>query len=177
MGRILYIDSVERLAHRLVQKGHKKKMKGTKAYALCATDNVKRSKDDQINTALILLGSNIDPEENIISALNYIQKLGTMGNQTDFIYTKPLQFEAQPDFLNGALLLHTCLPLEELQRKLKQIELDMGRLRNENKNTPRIIDLDIITFNGSIADEKDIVQLPFLYDFVKQLQPEIFKWQ
>lgn len=152
-------------------------MKGTKAYALCATDNVKRSKDDQINTALILLGSNIDPEENIISALNYIQKLGTMGNQTDFIYTKPLQFETQPDFLNGALLLHTRLPLEELQRKLKQIELDMGRLRNENKNTPRIIDLDIITFNGSIADEKDIVQLPFLYDFVKQLQPEIFKWQ
>ncbi|MGE8379199.1 MAG: 2-amino-4-hydroxy-6-hydroxymethyldihydropteridine diphosphokinase [Sphingobacterium sp.] len=152
-------------------------MNETKAYTLCATDNVKRSKDNQINTALILLGSNIDPEENITIALNYIQKLGTMGNQTDFIYTKPLQFETQPDFLNGALLLHTCLPLDGLQSELKQIELDMGRLRSENKNAPRIIDLDVITFNGSIADEKDIVQLPFLYDFVKQLQPEIFKWQ
>jgi len=152
-------------------------MKGTKAYELCTTDNIERSKDNQINTALILLGSNIDPEENITRALKYIPKLGMVGNRTDFIYTKPLQFEAQPDFLNGALLLHTGLPLEGLHRELKQIELDMGRLRNDNKNAPRIIDLDIITFNGSIADEKDIVQLPFLYDFVKQLQPEIFKWQ
>ncbi|MND59272.1 2-amino-4-hydroxy-6-hydroxymethyldihydropteridine pyrophosphokinase [compost metagenome] len=177
MGRILYIDGVERLARRLVQKGHKKKMKGMKAYALSAMDKVKISKDNQINTALILLGSNINPEENITIALNYIQKLGTMGNQTDFIYTKPLQFEAQPNFLNGALLLHTGLALDGLHSELKQIELDMGRHRSESKNAPRIIDLDVITFNGSIADEKDIVQLPFLYDFVKQLQPEIFKWQ
>ncbi|MFU1856888.1 2-amino-4-hydroxy-6-hydroxymethyldihydropteridine diphosphokinase [Sphingobacterium sp. NGMCC 1.201703] len=152
-------------------------MEGTKACALCATDNANRSNDKQTNTALILLGSNIDSEKNITKALSYIQELGKIGNQTDFIYTKPLQYEDQPDFLNGALLLQTCLSFDELYSELKQIELDMGRLRSKNKNAPRIIDLDVITFNGSIADEKDIVQLPFLYDFVKQLQPEIFKWR
>ena len=152
-------------------------MEGTKAYALCATDNAMKSNDKQTNTALVLLGSNIDSEKNITKALGYIQELGKIGNQTDFIYTKPLQYEDQPDFLNGALLLQTCLSFDELYSELKQIELDMGRLRSKNKNAPRIIDLDIITFNGSIADEKDIVQLPFLYDFVKQLQPEIFKWR
>ncbi|OOG20251.1 2-amino-4-hydroxy-6-hydroxymethyldihydropteridine diphosphokinase [Sphingobacterium sp. CZ-UAM] len=144
---------------------------------MCATDNANRSNDKQTNTALILLGSNIDSEKNITKALSYIQELGKIGNQTDFIYTKPLQYEDQPDFLNGALLLQTCLSFDELYSELKQIELDMGRLRSKNKNAPRIIDLDVITFNGSIADEKDIVQLPFLYDFVKQLQPEIFKWR
>ncbi|MDF2515989.1 MAG: 2-amino-4-hydroxy-6-hydroxymethyldihydropteridine diphosphokinase [Sphingobacterium sp.] len=152
-------------------------MEGTKAYALCTTDNAKRSNDKQTNTALILLGSNIDSEKNITKALGYIQELGKIGNQTDFIYTKPLQYEDQPDFLNGALLLLTCLSFDELYSELKQIELDMGRLKSKYKNAPRIIDLDVITFNGSIADEKDIVQLPFLYDFVKQLQPEIFKWR
>ncbi len=152
-------------------------MKGTKADIFCATGNKQITHTNQINTALILLGSNIDPEKNIADALNAIQKLGRMGKQTAFIYTKPLQFETQPDFLNGALLLYTYLPLFDLQAELEQIELEMGRMKDINKHVPRIIDLDVITFNGSIADEKDIVQLPFLYDFVKQLQPEIFKWQ
>ena len=50
----------------------------------------------------------------------------------------------------------------------------MGRVRSENKNAPRVIDLDVITFNGNVVD-KDINELPFLIDFVNNLEPEALK--
>ena len=68
--------------------------------------------------------------------------------------------------------LHTVKSLSELKMHLKQIEALLGRVRTENKNAPRKIDLDVLTYNGFIID-KDIEELPFLIDFVQQLQPEI----
>lgn len=147
-----------------------------KPHALRFADNVKVkiSGKDRLHRALIALGSNIDAEENMTKVIGYLRELGTIENQTACICTKPLKFEAQPDFLNAALLLHTNLPLIQLQARLKQIELKMGRVRTVNKNAPRVIDLDVITFNGRIIDTKDMVELPFLAGFVKELQPEIF---
>jgi 2-amino-4-hydroxy-6-hydroxymethyldihydropteridine diphosphokinase len=55
---------------------------------------------------------------------------------------------------------------------LKQIEAVLGRVRTENKNAPREMDLDVLTYNSFVIDN-DIEELPFLIDFVKQLQPEI----
>ena len=55
---------------------------------------------------------------------------------------------------------------------LKQIEAILGRVRTDNKNAPREIDLDVLTYNGFLIDE-DIAELPFLIDFVQQLAPEI----
>lgn len=63
--------------------------------------------------------------------------------------------------------------LFELNLELKQIETILGRIKDkENKNAPREIDIDITTFNNFIID-KDINELPFLQDFIKELQPNI----
>ena len=148
-----------------------------KPHALRFADNVivKISSKERFNTALVAIGSNIEPEENFALALEYLQRLGKVVARSEFVKTKAMKFEQQPDFLNGAILLYTVLPLPYLLLELKQIEALMGRVRTENKNGPRIIDLDVLTFNGNITEEKDIVELPFLYDFVKQLQPESLK--
>jgi dihydroneopterin aldolase/2-amino-4-hydroxy-6-hydroxymethyldihydropteridine diphosphokinase len=127
---------------------------------------------DRYNTAMITLGSNILPEENINQALNLISRLGVITKRTEFIKTKPLKFTEQDDFLNGAILLVTKKNLSELQIELRQIEAIMGRERSANKNAPRQIDLDVTTFNGFLID-KEIKELPFLIDFLKLLQPQL----
>ena len=142
--------------------------------ALRFSDNVSVEIDskDRYNVAVIALGSNIEPSLNFTKALELLQKDGVIVQRTDFIKTKPLKFENQEDFLNGAVMLYTHKNLFDLQIALKQIEVMAGRVRSENKNAPREIDLDVLTFNNSLID-KEINELPFLVDFVKQLQPNI----
>lgn len=142
--------------------------------ALRFSDNVSVEIDskDRYNVAVIALGSNIEPSLNFTKALELLQKDGVIVQRTEFIKTKPLKFENQDDFLNGAVLLYTHKNLFDLQIALKQIEVMAGRVRSDNKNAPREIDLDALTFNNSLLD-KEISELPFLVDFVKQLQPNI----
>lgn len=145
-----------------------------KPNALRFSDNVlvKIASEDRYNTAIIALGSNIEPEDNFQKAIAQVKQLGLIVQRTEFIKTAPLKFEDQPEFLNGALLLCTKKNLIELQLELKQIEAVLGRVRSENKNAPRQIDLDVTTFNGHLIDD-EINELPFLIDFIKYLQPEI----
>lgn len=145
-----------------------------KPHALRFADNVLVEIDgkDRYNTAIIAMGSNINSEENFSKALGHLQQFGFIMQRTSFIKTEPLKFEEQPEFLNGAVLLHTKKSLSELKMYLKQTEALLGRVRTDNKNAPREIDLDILTYNGFITDQ-DIEELPFLIDFIQQLQPEI----
>ncbi|QOW10361.1 2-amino-4-hydroxy-6-hydroxymethyldihydropteridine diphosphokinase [Kaistella flava (ex Peng et al. 2021)] len=149
-------------------------VKVEKPHALRFADNVLVEIDgkDRYKTAVVAMGSNINSEENFSKALQYLQDFGFIMQRTAFIKTAPLKFEDQPEFLNGAILFHTKKSLSELKMHLKQIEALLGRVRTENKNAPREIDLDVLTYNGFIID-KDIEELPFLIDFVQQLQPEI----
>lgn len=145
-----------------------------KPHALRFADNVvvKISSADRYNRTIVALGSNIDSEVNFQLALTHLQQLGVIVRRTEFITTAPLKFTDQPDFLNGAVLLLTKKSLSDLKLMLRQIEVMMGRVRSENKNAPRKIDLDVLTYNGFIID-KDINQLPFLIGFLNHLQPEI----
>jgi|SRR5690554_3532584 len=149
-------------------------VKVEKPHALRFSDNVlvEVSGKDRYNLAMIAMGSNINPEENFEKAIAYLTKLGTICQKTAFIKTAPLKFEEQADFLNGAILLLTSKNLTELELELKQIEALLDRVRTENKNAPRTIDLDVTTFNNFLIDD-EIKELPFLIDFVKELRPEI----
>ncbi|MBF8456906.1 2-amino-4-hydroxy-6-hydroxymethyldihydropteridine diphosphokinase [Kaistella sp. G5-32] len=149
-------------------------VKVEKPNALRFADNVMVQIDgtDRYNTSVIALGSNINSEENFNKALDHLQQFGFIMQRSAFIKTKPLKFEDQPEFLNGAILFHTKKSLSELKMHLKQIEALLGRVRTENKNAPREIDLDVTTYNGFVIDE-DVAEFPFLIDFVQQLQPEI----
>lgn len=171
---------IETLAERLYETIHQFSpsiqevdVKVEKPHALRFADNVMVSikGKDRYNTALVAMGSNIDAEANMQKAMEKLAKLGTITNRTDFIRTKPLKLETQPDFLNGAVLLRSNLSQHQLALELKQIEAFMGRVRRENKNAARTIDLDIVAFNATIIDEAEMEELPFLKDFVEQLLP------
>lgn len=58
-----------------------------------------------------------------------------------------------PNFLNTALLIETDLAPEEFKwQVIRPIEERMGRIRTGDKNAPRTIDIDIITWEDQVLD-------------------------
>ena len=105
------------------------------------------------NQAYLLLGSNIEPEKNLVLAVEMLQKNMTILRVSPVYETLPVGSDG-PCFLNAALVGLTPLGVYSLKRKvLRQLETEMGRVRSRDKNAPRPIDFDIIAFNGKLLDE------------------------
>ncbi|HLU94612.1 MAG TPA: 2-amino-4-hydroxy-6-hydroxymethyldihydropteridine diphosphokinase [Membranihabitans sp.] len=145
-----------------------------KPHALRFSDNVwvEVEGNDRLNEAIIGMGSNIEPESNIKNALESLSKVCGIRNQSKFIYTEPEKLKDQARFLNGAVVIDTPLPFEELKSYLKSLEDQMGRQRSGPQNGPRNIDLDIILYNGSITDE-EVYEYSFLQQFLRELRPDL----
>jgi 2-amino-4-hydroxy-6-hydroxymethyldihydropteridine diphosphokinase len=102
--------------------------------------------------AIILIGSNIDPVENIGKAIKILRSQ-TEICKTSKVYETEAVGSPGPNFLNLAVLLKTSHQAEELKwAVLRPIEQKLGRQRSIDKNAPRTIDLDIAIFDGVIVD-------------------------
>lgn len=124
------------------------------------------------NTVIIGVGSNIDPEKNIALSKIAIQNEHELIEESSFMKTEPLGYKEQDDFTNGAFLVKTEMGREELNLWLKHLEKKLGRIKTENKNGPRTIDLDIVVWNGQIVDQ-DVAEREFLRDSIRELLPEL----
>jgi 2-amino-4-hydroxy-6-hydroxymethyldihydropteridine diphosphokinase len=113
-----------------------------------------------MNQAYLLIGGNLgNREENIARAVKEIGDRCGQIKKTSAIYeTAAWGKTDQPDFLNQVLLIETEKFPGDLLDQLLSAELDMGRFRNE-KNGPRIIDMDILFYNDEIIDENTL-QIP-----------------
>ena len=118
------------------------------------------------------MGSNIDPEKNIKKAQEAIASEFNLIQASTFIKTEPVEFKEQPMFVNGAVLIETVIDYRELKARLNDLETKLGRVRTENKNGPRTIDLDILVWNEDIVD-KYVYEREFLAESVKELLPEL----
>jgi len=132
-----------------------------------------------MNTAYLLLGSNIEPEKHIPQALVALNKSPLLEvKKTSATWrTKAVGSEGD-DFLNVAVMITTVCELHCVKEMiLGEIESNLGRIRTEDKNAPRTIDLDIIVFNNELLDphvfEFDHMTLP-LADLLPDLFSEKF---
>ncbi|NOY85392.1 MAG: 2-amino-4-hydroxy-6-hydroxymethyldihydropteridine diphosphokinase [Nitrospirae bacterium] len=125
------------------------------------------------NDVIVGLGSNIDPMTYIEKALTQIKTRFLSVNVSEFIFTEPIGFKHQAPFCNGAVRFTTDLSAEALKSWLLALEDALGRIRTENKNGPRTIDLDILVWNGKIVDP-DVGERDFLQSALKALQPTLF---
>ena len=124
------------------------------------------------NEAVIGLGSNIDPKSQLERAVNEIDKFFVVLKRSRWVQTQPIGIPHQPKFLNGALLLHTELEQQALKEALRSIENHLGRDRSRPRFGPRVIDLDIVVWNGKIVDD-DYHERDFLRDCVAEVLPEL----
>jgi 2-amino-4-hydroxy-6-hydroxymethyldihydropteridine diphosphokinase len=126
------------------------------------------------------LGSNMgERAENLNRAIALLAGLGRMGAVSAFYETEPVEFAAQPWFLNCAVALDTEKMPQQLLSAILDLEQQMGRQRTQ-KNGPRTIDIDILLFGNSIIDTRGLVvphpalhQRRFVLEPLAEIAPDV----
>lgn len=124
------------------------------------------------NSAVISIGSNIEPEQNIAKAVAILAEKAAVTAMAPHMVTKPIGIADQPDFVNTLVRISTNLPMPELNAFLKMAEDRVGRDRSRPKFGPREVDLDILEWNGTIVDD-DYHQRPFLQELYMRLGDKV----
>jgi 2-amino-4-hydroxy-6-hydroxymethyldihydropteridine diphosphokinase len=102
------------------------------------------------------LGSNVgDRAANLNTAIDRLGNLGKVMAVSSFYETEPVEFAAQPWFLNCAVELDTEKMPKQLLASILDIETEMGRRRVQEKG-PRTLDIDILLFGNSIIQTKGL---------------------
>ena len=104
------------------------------------------------------IGTNIgDRHNNIINAIESIKHLPMtqVANVSDVYETAPWGYEQQDDFLNVCVEIETELSPKTILGACLGIEAAFGRER-PFKNAPRIIDIDVLMYEGVQSDEPEL---------------------
>lgn len=106
--------------------------------------------------AFLSLGSNVgDRIANLKAAIERIGSLGEVIATSSIYETEPVEFKAQPWFLNCVVKLGMEKMPKQLLAAILTIETEMGRHRQQKKG-PRLIDIDILLFGNSIVESQGL---------------------
>ncbi len=109
---------------------------------------------------IISAGSNVDREHNLPEAIHRLRRHHRIAVEAvSRVYDTDAvggQHGAAP-YLNAAIMATTDLTIDELRAELAAIEESLGRVRTDDPNFPRTIDLDVSYYD-------DVVQPPSLPD-------------
>lgn len=108
---------------------------------------------------VLSIGSNIGKSRNIIdNALNLLISSGVLTNvaTSSYYLTEPNGYQSQNWFLNISLSATTELDPYSLLFFIKSMEYQFGRIKTEEL-TDRIIDIDILFFDGLSINSKYLV--------------------
>jgi 2-amino-4-hydroxy-6-hydroxymethyldihydropteridine diphosphokinase len=131
--------------------------------------------------AYLSLGSNIDPEYHLVSAVAMLAEYGRLSRTSAVWETEPIGQTRQAKFLNAAILLRTELPAARLiEEVIPRIEAALGRVRDPaNPNGPRTIDIDLALYDHEVAEigkrripDPDILTRAFLAATLSELDAE-----
>ena len=108
--------------------------------------------------AYIGIGSNLGKKkENYLEALARVAKIpGTRIIKESSLYESEPLGDSREWYVNGVIEIETELKAEELLKRCKNIERAMGRKRVRKRWGARIIDLDILLYDNSVMDKKNL---------------------
>jgi 2-amino-4-hydroxy-6-hydroxymethyldihydropteridine diphosphokinase len=137
--------------------------------------------------AFIGLGGN-QPESTsaLARAVAELRGIGSVVKTSSLYLSAPRDLLDQPEFVNAALELQTDHGAEDLLVALKRLELALGRDPQGMRFGPRLVDLDILAFDGKCVTEPDIdliVPHPrlqerrFALEPLAEIQPDLQPWR
>lgn len=103
---------------------------------------------NELHRVYLNLGSNIQPEINLIKAIQILSEYGEVRAVSNAWESRSVGAPA-PNYLNACVLFLSPLDKDELKEQvLRPIESRLGRERGKDKYIPRTIDIDIILFDN-----------------------------
>ncbi len=104
--------------------------------------------------AYLSLGSNIEPETNLVKAIEQLRQHGELQKISSAWESESVGAEG-PNYLNACALLVTPLLQTDLKEQaLLRIEKGLGRRRSADKFAPRTMDIDIVIFDDESCNDK-----------------------
>ena len=100
----------------------------------------------------ISIGSNVEREQNIRSALAALRKRFEKLEQSQVYETEAVGFEGQP-FYNLVVGFETSLQPQQLVDTLRAIEDEHGRDRRGKRFSDRTLDLDLLLYDDDIIEQ------------------------
>ena len=111
---------------------------------------------NNLSSIYLSLGSNIgNRESNLKIALKELSSILRIKKTSSIYETEPLLYQKQDNFLNIVIEISYPEDAESLLKKIKDIEKKMGR-KETFRFGPRIIDIDILFFNGQEINNEDL---------------------
>lgn len=105
---------------------------------------------------LLSLGSNIEPGQNLLDAVRFIAEKLTLSAVSRVYKTVPVGGSSGPSFLNAAVEIRDDLGPGALKfGVLRPIEKRLGRVRSQDPNAPRTIDLDISFYGQEVIHDPE----------------------
>lgn len=121
-----------------------------------------------MNTAIVMLGSNEDPDRNMALAKEKINERYEIIHQSNLVETVPHGSRYKKNFQNQALAVLTDEDLANTILFFKNLENELGRTPQSKDNGIVCIDIDVIFWNKrQVRGDYD------RYDFVKICVNEI----
>lgn len=105
--------------------------------------------------AYIAFGANLsNPRETLMSAVSALGEVGILIDNLSSLWTSPAWPAGSdaPDYINAVIAVRTTMGARALMQILLGIEARLGRVRSA-RNAPRVIDLDLIDYDGQISDD------------------------
>jgi len=104
--------------------------------------------------AYLNLGSNIQPEINLVRAVRLLHEYGDVLKVSSAWESRSVGAEG-PNYLNACVQFQSLfLQVELKERIIRPIEARLGRERSENRYIPRTIDIDIVLFDDKPYNDK-----------------------
>ena len=111
---------------------------------------------NNLSSIYLSLGSNIGNRENNLKlALKELSEILRIKKISSIYETEPLLYQKQDNFLNIVVEVSYFDEAESLLKNIKDIEKKMGR-KATFRFGPRIIDIDIIFFNGQEINDESL---------------------
>ena len=109
---------------------------------------------NELHKAYLNLGSNIQPEINLVRAIHLLEKQGEVQKISNAWESESVGAPG-PNYLNVCLVFVSPFTIVQLKEQvIHTIETQLGRIRTEDKYIPRTIDIDIILFDNQLLNEQ-----------------------
>lgn len=125
---------------------------------------------------LIAMGANLPsvagpPQQTLEAALAALAEAGiALERRSAWYRSAPSPAGDQPWYVNGVVSVATRLAPVELLGLLHRVEARFGRVRRQ-RNEPRVLDLDLLDYNGKLRQETPVLPHPRLHERAFVLLP------
>lgn len=107
---------------------------------------------------IIAAGSNLGDRNDVLrKAGDFLENLSRLPVRKSSVWESEPVGPAEFNFLNTVAVIHTDLSASALLSRLKNFEYKMGRDIHAKRWAPRILDLDIVSYNNLVIQMESLI--------------------